>query len=184
MQLVWKRTAPASGERIVIQAETTSKPDAPSRSLGVRTGAAGAIDTAPRVGDHLRYTVARTRTISPDGGSVTVNGEPAATEVTRAADTFAPAQPKGLIAVAVQLQETPAEIDLSWEPSGEADLQGYFVYRSEGVSAVKLTPKSIESVSFRDSTAQPGHSYRYTVTAVDRSGNESVRSDTAEGRLR
>lgn len=183
VQLTWKRTPPAIGERIVIEAETTSRPDAAGRSLGVRTGSGGAIDTAPHVGDHLRYTVTRTRTISSNGTNVAISGEPAAIEITRAADTFAPAQPKGLIAVAMQLQNTSAEIDLSWEPNNEADLQGYLLYRTEAQSSVKLTPKPIESVSFRDSTAQPGHAYRYTVTAIDRSGNESARSEAAEERL-
>ena len=36
-----------------------------------------------------------------------------------------------------------------------------------------LTPELLPTPAYRDATAQSGHKYQYTVTAVDRSGNES-----------
>ena len=60
-----------------------------------------------------------------------------------------------------------------------ADLAGYAVYRSDGASAVvRLTPsdKPVDTPAFHDATAQAGHTYGYSVTAIDRDGNESPRS--------
>jgi hypothetical protein len=58
------------------------------------------------------------------------------------------------------------------------------VYRSEdggrgeadGARGQPLLPDLIPTPAFRDTTVQVGHKYRYTVTAVDRAGNESAAS--------
>jgi hypothetical protein len=93
-------------------------------------------------------------------------------------DTFPPAVPQGLVTVWVAEEKT---IDLSWQPDTDDDLAGYIVYRAEGDSAWKrispLTP--LIPAAFRDSSVQPGHSYRYAVTAIDLTGNESKRSAEA-----
>jgi hypothetical protein len=94
-------------------------------------------------------------------------------------DTFPPAAPQGLVAV-VQLGATPdsVAVELSWSINVEPDLAGYRVYRSqqEGTRGVLLTPEFLPSPAYRDNSVQSGQRYWYTVTAVDRSGNESAPS--------
>jgi fibronectin type 3 domain-containing protein len=85
-----------------------------------------------------------------------------------------------LIAAGVIIPDSsaPPEIDLSWSSNVETDLAGYHVYRSEqqDTPGQLLTPDLLLSPAYRDTSVQPGHTYWYSVTAVDRSGNESARS--------
>jgi len=84
-------------------------------------------------------------------------------------DTFPPVAPTGLAAI-----PGPGSNDLSWEANRDADLAGYFVYRRSGGGAeTRLTAEPVPSPAFRDTTAAQGTEYRYRVTAVDASGNES-----------
>ncbi len=92
-------------------------------------------------------------------------------------DIFPPAAPQGLVAA---LLPGPAPgtvlVDLSWSINLETDLAGYRVYRSEqeGTRGQLLTPDLLPTPAVRDTSVQPGHRYWYTVTAVDRAGNESA----------
>jgi hypothetical protein len=91
-------------------------------------------------------------------------------------DTFPPAAPAGLIGIFVPaVDNAAAHVDLSWAVSPEPDLAGYHVYRSEqaGVLGTSLTGQLLLTPAFRDMNVASGHRYFYTVTAVDRSGNES-----------
>ena len=94
-------------------------------------------------------------------------------------DTFPPAAPQGLVG-ALLPGSTPGTVvvDLSWSISLETDLAGYRVYRSEQESArgQLLNPDLLPTPAVRDTSVQPGHRYWYTVTAVDRAGNESAPS--------
>ena len=93
-------------------------------------------------------------------------------------DVFPPAAPHGLRAAA-----SAGSIELSWESNDEPDLAGYRVYRSvDGAAFEKVGDVNLPAYS--DKTAQPGHAYRYQVTAIDQSGNESDRSAIAEAALR
>jgi fibronectin type 3 domain-containing protein len=69
-------------------------------------------------------------------------------------------------------------VDLSWSISLETDLAGYRVYRSEqeGTRGQVLNQELLPTPAVRDTSVQPGHRYWYTVTAVDRAGNESAPS--------
>src|SRR5580698_7063468 len=91
-------------------------------------------------------------------------------------DTFAPAAPQNLVA-AVLSGATPGSVlvDLSWSINLETDLAGYRVYRSEQQDAkgVGITPELLLAPAYRDTSVEPGHRYWYSVTAVDRTGNES-----------
>ncbi len=72
--------------------------------------------------------------------------------------------------------------DLSWSINLETDLAGYRVYRSEepGTRGQPLTPDLLPTPSYRDTSVLPGHRYWYSVTAVDRAGNESEPSAPAD----
>jgi hypothetical protein len=105
------------------------------------------------------------------------NSEPATVAVL---DTFPPATPQGL-AAALLPGAAPSSlvVDLSWSINLEADLAGYRVYRSEqeGARGQLLTPDLLPVPAVRDTSVEPGHRYWYTVTAVDRAGNESAPSN-------
>ena len=94
-------------------------------------------------------------------------------------DIFPPAAPQGLVA-ALLPGATPGTVvvDLSWSINLETDLAGYRVYRSEqeGVRGQVITSELLPTPAVRDTTVEPGHRYWYTVTAVDRAGNESAPS--------
>ena len=94
-------------------------------------------------------------------------------------DTFPPAAPQGIVA-AVQPGATAGTVavELSWSINLESDVTGYRVYRSQqdGERGVLLTSELLPSPAYRDNSAQSGQRYFYTVTAVDRSGNESAPS--------
>lgn len=101
-------------------------------------------------------------------------------------DVFPPSVPTGLIATPVPAEDSlGAHIDLSWAINPETDLTGYNVYRSEkaGVSGTRLNPQLLPTPAFRDMNAVPGQSYYYTVTAVDRTGNESAPSAAVQAGL-
>jgi len=93
-------------------------------------------------------------------------------------DTFPPAPPGGLVVVVAQGQAGLSQAELSWNSSPEADLAGYNVYRSERprMQSERLNRDLLLVPAFRDSTVVPGHHYDYTVTAMDRAGNESMPS--------
>jgi hypothetical protein len=112
------------------------------------------------------------------GGELLESGDSKAAIVTPM-DTFPPAAPQGVVA-AVLPGVSPGSfvVDLSWAINVETDLAGYRVYRSEseGSRGQLLTPELLLTPAYRDSSVQSGHKYWYTVTAVDRAGNESAPS--------
>jgi fibronectin type 3 domain-containing protein len=74
-------------------------------------------------------------------------------------------------------------LDLSWAINPATNVVGYNVYRSEqeGAPGMRLNPELLLTPAFRDMNAVLGRPYFYTVTAVDRSGNESAASAAASG---
>jgi hypothetical protein len=101
-----------------------------------------------------------------------------------ARDTFPPVAPQRLVVVLVPAQAgEPAQLDLSWSISPETDLAGYNVYRSEQarVPGTRLNNDLLPTPAFQDRNAVPGRTYLYSVTAVDRSGNESLASAAVSG---
>jgi hypothetical protein len=90
-------------------------------------------------------------------------------------DTFPPATPKGLNAVATQ-----GAINLIWEANAEPDLAGYFVWRAIGDAPLQqITPTAVTDASFFDGV-RSGLRFRYAVQAVDKAGNRSAISDPVE----
>ncbi len=93
-------------------------------------------------------------------------------------DVFPPAVPKSLRAAA-----SAGSIELSWESNDEPDLASYRVYRSADGGAFERVGE-VNLPAYSDRTVQTGHAYRYAITAVDQSGNESQRSGAVEAALR
>jgi hypothetical protein len=91
------------------------------------------------------------------------------------ADTFAPAIPASIIALA-----GPDSIQLSWSRSPDADLKGYYVYRSVNGGSWERQGDLINVPAFSDRNVEHGKNYRYAVTAIDQKNNESDKSTVAE----
>ena len=92
-------------------------------------------------------------------------------------DTYAPAAPKSLAAIA-----GAGVINLIWDANAEPDLAGYIVLRGEapGDTLQPITQELVTGPSYRDESVRPGTRYVYAVVAVDRSGNNSPQSNRAE----
>ncbi|MCU1336885.1 MAG: Fibronectin, type domain protein [Bryobacterales bacterium] len=90
-------------------------------------------------------------------------------------DTFSPAVPEGLSAV-----PTPQSIELAWTRNTEADFRGYNVFRAADNGPFQKVASLIEAPTFSDSKIESGKKYRYTVSAVDLTGNESAQSAPVE----
>ena len=91
------------------------------------------------------------------------------------ADTFPPAVPVGLTAVA-----GVNSIELAWQPNTEEDLGGYQVYRSIDGGAAERIAGPVDAPNFSDRTVEIGKKYSYAITSIDRTGNESARSAAVE----
>jgi len=94
-------------------------------------------------------------------------------------DTFPPAAPQSLVVAVMPGAADEGEVvDLSWSINLEADLAGYRVYRSEqeGTKGALLTKELLPTPAYRDTSVHSGQKYWYSVTAVDKAGNESVPS--------
>ena len=90
-------------------------------------------------------------------------------------DTFPPAAPSGLRALA-----GTGRIELSWDPGSEADLAGYRVYRAETGGTFARVGEDLKAPSFGDTTVVSGKTYRYSVAAFDKLGNESKPGEPVE----
>jgi hypothetical protein len=94
-------------------------------------------------------------------------------------DIAPPTVPSGLTPLA-----QAGGLELRWSPSPEADLAGYRVYRAAPTGAPeKIAEIPAGTASFLDATAVAGTAYRYTVTAIDKAGNESAPSAPLLGNL-
>lgn len=108
-----------------------------------------------------------------------VIGPPSPTTCITPKDTFAPAAPRSLAAIA-----GAGVISLIWDANTEPDLLGYIVLRGDapGDTLQAITPEPVQVTSYRDETVKPGARYVYAVVAVDRAlpQNVSPQSNRAE----
>lgn len=91
-------------------------------------------------------------------------------------DVFPPASPLNVVAAIASPLGAAPSVELSWSANLENDLAGYRVYRSDvqGVRGQLLATDLLPAPAYRDMSVQQGHKYWYSVTAVDRAGNESA----------
>ncbi len=92
-------------------------------------------------------------------------------------DTFAPAAPSALTIAA-----TPSQISIFFAANTESDVAGYRVYRSTDrnlppTSWTLLTDPPLTANTFQDPNVESGRAYYYYLTAIDRAGNVSERSE-------
>jgi hypothetical protein len=114
------------------------------------------------------------RTIETLGG-LTIESDASPVECATLADTFPPAAPANLQAVASE-----GAISLIWDASAESDLAGYLVFRgASGGTLEAITPAPIPDPRFHDEV-KSGVSFAYAVKAVDKAGNISAESNRVE----
>ena len=145
---------------------------------------AQALDKNITFGNTYEYRAQRLVRESVNGETIELDGELSAPIRVQALDVFPPAVPAGLAAVATApdtASGVPASIDLSWQPNTEADLAGYEVYRREDATPWQRISgdRPVVGPAFHDANVLPGHTYRYGVSAVDKGGRESGRSEEA-----
>jgi hypothetical protein len=108
-------------------------------------------------------------------GEGPVESDDSAPVVVTPKDIFPPAMPLNVVAAVTSPPGGASAVDLSWSINLENDLAGYRVYRSDRQDArgQLLTPELLPAPAYRDISVQAGQRYWYSVTAVDRAGNES-----------
>ena len=105
----------------------------------------------------------------------TAESEPSKELAVNHADTFPPEVPASVTALA-----GPTSIDVSWSRSPDADLKGYYVYRSIDGGDFVRQGDLINVPTFSDHNLEHGKTYRYEVSAVNTHGYESAKSSPTE----
>jgi predicted small lipoprotein YifL len=125
----------------------------------------------------LRYVV---RAASAAADPYLESGDSEAVEIVPR-DVFPPAPPGEVVGIA-----EGGSVSLSWRAHPDSDLAGYKVWRrEEGTSReVLLTPEAVAGNVFLDASRLPAGLYFYSVSAVDRNGNESGKSAPAAVRIK
>ena len=154
-----------------------------SCALGGHAGICRALDKRISLGRSYEYRAQRVARVNVDGKTLELDGEFSAPVRVETQDIIPPEIPSGLVAVATAGENGagPA-IDLSWQSVAESDLAGYAIYRREGETPwLRISPpEPIVPLAFHDAQVQPGHTYRYAVSAIDQGGHESARSTETE----
>jgi uncharacterized protein (TIGR02145 family) len=71
-------------------------------------------------------------------------------------------------------------ITLSWNALLDENCAGYYLYRSQNDSIyTRLTESALQDTFYIDQEVENGHSYWYQVTALDKQGRETDRTNTA-----
>ena len=156
-------------------------PEPANQMLLVDEGAAQgrAMDTSVRLGETYEYRAQRVSRVDVDGKTLELAGAFSGPVDVEVKDVFPPEVPAGLAAVATTGENGagPA-IDLSWQAELDPELAGYVVYRREGEAEWKRISPDTPSIApaFHDGGVEAGHTYRYSVSALDKNGRESARS--------
>lgn len=173
---VYRSLEPLSGEAVRAAADEPwqAAPDAPINPQPIR--AHSFVDETMAFNRQRCYTVRAVRGLGPNA----VVGRASPPACVTPIDTFPPAPPRSLAAVASE-----GAISLIWEPGTDPDLAGYVVLRGEapGDTLSPLTPTPIAEARYRDASAAPGTRYVYAVVAVDNRlpiGNVSAESNRIE----
>ena len=169
------RTGPLPQEAEPIEQNLVVEPN--TSAMGAQ-----ALDKNITFGNTYEYRAQRLVRESVHGATIELDGELSAPLRVQAADVFPPEVPVGLAAVATAPDASSgieASIDLSWQPNTEPDLAGYEVYRREDATPWERVSgdQPVAGPAFHDAHVLPGHTYRYGVSAVDKGGRESGRSE-------
>ncbi|MBI4891902.1 MAG: hypothetical protein HY821_14845 [Acidobacteria bacterium] len=156
--LQWKGAGPQW--RVWRQAEGEQEPAV----IGT-AGEPGWLDQTAEIGKSYSYTLQQ---LIPTG-TATVESDLSKTVTIRYADRFPPATPTGFAAISGL-----KTIELNWDRNTEPDWKSCQVYRAEGDGPLRKLGPPISAASFSDTTAASGKKYRYAISSIDESGNESA----------
>lgn len=125
-----------------------------------------------------------TRIYSQDGRLIgEIEGADSAPLEITTHNVFPPAVPERLLAMPSQIPKDMF-VDLLWAPNAEKDISRYNVYRrEEGEEPARIASIPGTVLSFQDKNVAATHTYFYRVSAVDKRGNESAKSQEASAGL-
>lgn len=131
------------------------------------------------------FVMPLTRVLGASGEQITeIEGEESAPVEVITHRVFPPAVPERLLAVVTQ-RGGKNFVDLLWAPNAEKDISRYNVYRrDQNEEAVQIKSLPMNILSFQDTDVAAPHTYSYSVSAVDRLGHESAKSQEARAVLR
>ena len=170
----------------VATAKKSTNPFAPKSEptevmLRVSTDTGGTVDASAVFGEKYSYSAQRMKRLTLAGQSVEVRSVADAAVQVDVRDVFPPKPPQGLAgAEPVRGADGSYAVDISWDSNVEPDLAGYAVYRRETDANVqragqRMNTQLLAAPAFHDDGLKAGHTYAYSVSAVDKSGNESKR---------
>ena len=158
-------------------------PETAEQDLLVEPGSPSgrALDPGVRFRQAYEYRAQRVDRVIVDGQIMELAGELSPPLRVETTDIFPPDVPAGLVAVA-NASGAELSVDLSWQPDPYVDLTGYAVYRREATEPWQRVSSAqpVMGPAFRDAHVLPGHTYSYSVTAIDEGGHESARSTEAQ----
>jgi hypothetical protein len=183
------RSLQATADKVGIHLTWAAPEEKPEASIGYnvyRFGPAGEIvelgaplngapvkvtkyDDAPPVGAY-RYLVTAVREVGPP----VIESDATPTVYAEFKDLAAPPAPAG---VAALVEESAVRI--VWDAVEAADLAGYRVYRTAGGTRTPLNTTPLAESTYRDTSLKRGVTYTYSVSSVDKLGNESVASSAS-----
>lgn len=142
----------------------------PGQTAPVQIGTA---DASPYLDDSSQWDTRYTYTVvAQQGAAESLPSEPVSVIH---ADTFPPSPPESVAALG-----GPESIELSWSRNVEADLKGYYVYRSLNGGSFERLGDLVNVPTYSDHNVEHGKTYRYAVTAVNQNGYESDKSAVRE----
>ena len=124
---------------------------------------------APEYGEHT-YRV----TAVSSAGPPRIESEPSTAVNATFKDLVPPPPPQNINV----LLETKA-VRLVWDDVPVPDIYGYQIYRSDRGKRYKLIPNPSTEAQFLDISVEPGITYVYEISSVDKNRNESATTKTA-----
>ncbi len=158
--------SPGAEYRVYRLAQSESKP---ALVASVKSGEYA--DTQIQYGRAYEYTVQA----FVAGGNSEAESEPSEPVAITPEGRFPPAVPEGLAAVA-----GVSSIEVSWNPDGEPDLRGYYLYRSVNGGPFEKIGDALATPAYSDRAVESGKRYRYQVSAVGQRGHESAKAPVVE----
>ncbi len=142
------------------------------------------LDDAPSFNDNLfmvkgdvyYYKLLACDSVSPANCSISL-AIPSATYSGDPSDVFAPSSP-----ILFQAVSENAHVDLSWSAPPEPDVSSYRLYRGFVENGIPKPTSFLQNIpftspAFSDTSVVNGITYYYELSAVDMSGNESVKAN-------
>jgi hypothetical protein len=151
---VWRRQGE---QKALVLAGETDRPEWTDAGVEYGVAYSYAVQAVQRAGDDL------------------AESEPSLPVSITPEDRFPPPVPSRLTAAAA-----PDRVELSWEPASDEPGLTYRLWRSRDEGPAELLAQGLSRAGYSDRSVSSGTRYTYAVSAVDRLGNESERSEPVE----